>query len=128
MKSRARSLIYSTGLPPASVAASIAALDIIQSDSALTAKPMVKALAFTRRLGLPDAASCIVPLVLGDAETAMAASSILEDAGFLVVAIRPPTVPPGTARLRVAFTAQHPDAEIERLADTIAAHIAWRRT
>ena len=51
--------------------------------------------------------------------TALAAAKKLEDAGFLVVAIRPPTVPDGTARLRFAFTAAHDDADIARLADAV---------
>ena len=78
-----------------------------------------KAKAFTRRAGLPEAQSPIVPVVIGEAEAALAASRLLEEEGFLVVAIRPPTVPAGTARLRLTFTAQHPDAEIERLADIV---------
>ena len=57
-----------------------------------------------------------MPLIIGEADAAVAASRRLADEGFLVVAIRPPTVPAGTARLRFAFTAQHPDAEVERLA------------
>ena len=83
---------------------------------------------FTRRLNLPDAQSPIVPIVIGDAKAALdpLVADLLEEAGFLVVAIRPPTVPAGTARLRVAFTALHPDAEIERLADAIRPHISPR--
>ena len=60
-----------------------------------------------------------MPVIVGDTEAALSASELLRDEGFLVVAIRPPTVPAGTARLRFAFTAQHPDAEIERLADAV---------
>jgi 8-amino-7-oxononanoate synthase len=119
MANRARSLIYSTGLPPATVAAAIAALDLIARDPDLAARPLAKARAFTRRAGLPEAQSPIVPIVLGSAADALAASRRLEQDGFLVVAIRPPTVPQGTARLRLAFTAAHPDAEIERLADLV---------
>ena len=59
------------------------------------------------------------PVVAGATEAALKASEQLRDAGFLVVAIRPPTVPAGTARLRFAFTAQHPEAEIERLANAV---------
>jgi 8-amino-7-oxononanoate synthase len=119
MTNRARSLIYSTGLPPATVAAAIAALDLIVRDPDQAARPLAKAKAFTRRAGLPEAQSPIVPIVLGGTAAALAASRRLEQDGFLVVAIRPPTVPEGTARLRVAFTAAHPDAEIERLADLV---------
>ena len=119
MRNRARTLIYSTGLPPASVAAAIAALDMIEREPAYAALPVQKAKAFTRRAGLPEAHSPIVPVVMGDEETALAASRFLENEGYLVIAIRPPTVPAGTARLRLTFTAQHPDDEIGRLADIV---------
>src|ERR1019366_2070956 len=117
MKTRARTLIYSTALPPAMVAAAIAALTIIESEPELTAKPLAKARAFTSRLGLPEAQSPIVPLIIGEPEAALQASNKLAEEGFLVTPIRPPTVPAGTARLRFAFTAMHPDGEIARLAE-----------
>jgi len=113
---RARSFVYSTGLPPATVAAASAALDIIANDRELVARPLRNARRFTSAAGLPEAQSAIVPAVLGTAERALAASHRLEDEGFLAVAIRPPTVPEGTARLRFAFTAGHTDADIDRLA------------
>lgn len=120
MKTRCRTLIYSTGLPPATVAAAIAALDIIEGDPEYAARPVKKARRFTQRLGLPAAESPIVPILLGDSARTMAAQKTLEDAGYLVIGIRPPTVPEGTARLRLTFTAQHADADIDRLADLIA--------
>jgi 8-amino-7-oxononanoate synthase len=123
LKTRARTLIYSTGLPPASAAAALAALDIIESDAELVARPLAKAQAFTRACNLPLAASPIVPVVLGDPLAALEASRILEREGFLVIAIRPPTVPEGTARLRLAFTAGHPDDEIARLAHIVRERI-----
>jgi 8-amino-7-oxononanoate synthase len=116
---RARSFVYSTGLPPAIAAAAAAALDLIAADPAYAALPLAKARAFTRLVGLPEAESPIVPLIVGDAQAALQASRLLEAEGYLVIAIRPPTVPAGTARLRFAFTAQHPDEEIERLADLV---------
>lgn len=119
MRNRARTLIYSTGLPPAAVAASIAALDLIEREPAYAALPVQRAKRFTARLGLPEAQSPIVPIVIGEADKTMAASRLLLDEGFLVAPIRPPTVPDGTARLRLTFTAQHPPEEIERLADVI---------
>jgi 8-amino-7-oxononanoate synthase len=124
MANRARSLIYSTGLPPATVAAAIAALDLIARNPDYAARPLAKARAFTRRAQLPEAQSPIVPIVLGGAQAALAASRRLEDEGFLAVAIRPPTVPEGTARLRLAFTAAHPDSEIERLADLVRERVS----
>ena len=126
VRNRARTLIYSTGLPPAAAAAAIAALDIIESEPHTVALPVAKAKAFTRRAGLPEAASSIVPVIVGEAEPALQASRLLEQEGFLVVAIRPPTVPAGTARLRLTFSAAHPDDEIERLADIIRTRILGR--
>ncbi|MGH6842979.1 MAG: aminotransferase class I/II-fold pyridoxal phosphate-dependent enzyme, partial [Methylocella sp.] len=125
MQTRARTLIYSTALPPAVVAAAIAALTIIESEPGLTAKPLAHARAFTSRLGLAPAQSPIVPLVIGEPEAAVNASNKLAEEGFLVTAIRPPTVPAGTARLRFAFTAMHKDEEIARLAEAVRALIAF---
>jgi 8-amino-7-oxononanoate synthase len=119
IKTRARSFIYTTGLPPGTVAASIAALDLIASDRELVSRPIEKARLFTRALNLPDPESCIVPLILGDADTALAASESLARQGYLVTAIRPPTVPAGTARLRFTFTAEHRDDDILRLAEAV---------
>ena len=119
MQTRARTLIYSTGLPPPVIAAAIAALDLIEREPAYAAEPLRKARLFTRALGLAEAQSAIVPVVVGATEAALKASEQLRDEGFLVVAIRPPTVPADTARLRIAFTAQHPEAEIERLASAV---------
>src|SRR5215470_6239155 len=113
---RARTFVYATGLPPAMVAAAIAAFDLIEREPGYAALPLIKAKTFTRLAGLPEAQSPIVPLIIGEAEAALAASRRLEAEGFLVTAIRPPTVPAGTARLRFTFTAAHPDSEIERLA------------
>jgi 8-amino-7-oxononanoate synthase len=123
IRNRARTLIYSTGLPPSCVAASIAALDLIEREPAYAALPVQKAKAFTSALGLPDAQSPIVPLIVGEADAALAASEMLADEGFLVAAIRPPTVPKGTSRLRFTFTAQHPDEQIERLASIVRERI-----
>ena len=119
LKTRSRTLVYTTGLPPANAAAALAALDIIASDPELVAAPLAKARRFTRALNLPDATSAVVPILMGEADRTLAAARELEAQGFLAVAIRPPTVPEGTARLRLAFTAGHPDAEIDRLAAAV---------
>ncbi len=128
IKTRARTLIYSTGLPPASVAAAIAALDLIERDPALVAAPLAKARVFTHQTQLPEAQSPIVPVVIGKEKAALDAQAILEDEGFLAVAIRPPTVPAGTARLRFAFTAAHPEKEIERLAEVVRTRVLKRNS
>lgn len=119
IRTRARTLIYATGLPPASAAAAIAAIDLIRSDRDLTGAPVAKAAAFCNGVGLPDPVSPIVPLHLGTADRAMAASALLEAEGFLVTAIRPPTVPDGTARLRFTFTATHHEEDVARLAAVV---------
>jgi 8-amino-7-oxononanoate synthase len=119
MRNRARTFIYSTGLPPAIVAAASAALDVIERDPAYAALPVRKANAFAQAAGLPAAQSPIVPVIVGSEDRALAASRLLANEGFLVAAIRPPTVPEGTARLRLTFTAQHPDEAIARLASFV---------
>ena len=120
---RARTLIYSTGLPAAVVAAAIAALDLIERDPAYAAQPVANAKMFARLVGLPEAQSPIVPVIVGSAEAALASARLLEAEGFLVIPIRPPTVPEGTARLRLSFSALHPQPEIERLAELIRTRI-----
>lgn len=127
LRTRARTLIYSTGLPPATVAAAIAALDLIEADPDFAALPVRKAALFTRALNLPDPQSPIVPVILGDARETLAASALLEAEGYLVTAIRPPTVPDGTARLRFTFTAGHKDEDILRLAKIVRERIISRR-
>jgi 8-amino-7-oxononanoate synthase len=116
IRTRARTLIYSTGLPPATVAAAIAALDVIEANPDYARLPVKKAAAFTRALNLPAPESPIVPLIIGEADATLRASALLEAEGFLVTGIRPPTVPAGTARLRFTFTAEHKDTDIDRLA------------
>jgi 8-amino-7-oxononanoate synthase len=121
LTSRARSFVYTTGLPPASAAAALEALAILEAEPARRARPLMLARRFTARLGLPEAESAVVPVLVGEAEAALALSRALEAEGFLVVAIRPPTVPPGTARLRVAFSAAHAEAQVDALAERVAA-------
>jgi 8-amino-7-oxononanoate synthase len=121
MVGRARSFVYTTGLPPASAAAALAALAIVEAEPERAARPLMLARRFTARLGLPEAQSPIVPVLVGDAEAALALSAALEARGFLVVAIRPPTVPAGTARLRVAFSAAHAESQVDELADALTA-------
>ncbi len=124
IRTRARTLIYSTGLPPGAVAASIAALEFIRASPDYCRRPVEKARGFARALGLPAPESPIVPLILGDAEATLAASAMLEEEGFLVTGIRPPT---GTARLRFTFTAEHDDAAIARLIALVRERIIPRK-
>ena len=118
---RARSFVYSTGLPPMSTAAALAALEIIEQDPTLVDKPLAYAKQFCDRVGIPTPQSPIVPVIFGDNDTVIAVSEKLANEGFLVSAIRPPTVPDNTARLRIAFNASHKTADVDRLADLILA-------
>jgi 8-amino-7-oxononanoate synthase len=120
LKSRARSFVYTTALPPASAGAALAALDILEREPERRARPLMLARRFARATGLPTAQSCIVPLIVGGAERALRLSADLEADGFLVVAIRPPTVPPGGARLRFTFSAAHSEADVDRLAMSLS--------
>ncbi|MGA7436901.1 MAG: aminotransferase class I/II-fold pyridoxal phosphate-dependent enzyme, partial [Luteibacter sp.] len=74
------------------------------------------------QLGLPlmPSSTAIQPLVLGDAGTTLAGARMLERDGFLVVPIRPPTVPPGTGRLRITLSAAHTEARIDALLEALA--------
>lgn len=120
LRNRARSFVFTTGLPPGTVAAASTALAIIEEDSQRTSRPLALAGRFCAALGLPPPESPIVPLILGPAGAAMAASATLQEAGLLVTAIRPPSVPDGTARLRITFTATHADADVDALAAACA--------
>lgn len=122
LANRARSLIFSTGLPPAAVAAAAASLKILRDDEALRRKPLENARRFTEALGREPAESPIVPVIVGEPDRALAASAMLQDNGLLALAIRPPTVPPGTARLRFAFSALHDPEPIERAAALLKEH------
>ena len=123
---RARSYIYTTALPHALAAAARAALDVSQREGwrrervlALTAR--FRGAAATRGVPLSASRTPIQPIVVGSPEAALAASRHMMDAGFWVAAIRPPTVPAGTARLRITLSAAHDEAQIDRLADALAA-------
>jgi 8-amino-7-oxononanoate synthase len=119
VRNRARTFVYSTALPPGVVAAASRALDLIATDRELVRRPLMLAREFTAALGLPAAASPIVSIVLGTAERALSASDTLRRAGFLVAAIRPPTVPAGTSRLRVTFSAEHSHEQVAALAAAV---------
>jgi len=126
---RARTYIYSTALPPMAPAAAIAALDLVDEQPALVAQLQERIAEFRAAcvamdLRLSVSTTAIQPLVLGDAQRAVDASRRLLEQGFLVPAIRPPTVPDGTSRLRVSLSAAHSRDDVERLAGALAAALA----
>lgn len=119
VRTRTRTFVYTTGLPPANAAAALAALHVIAAEPERVAAPLARARRFTSALHLPDAQSAVVPILLGETQRALDAAADLEAQGLLAVAIRPPTVPPGTARLRIAFSAGHSEADVDRLAQAV---------
>ena len=119
IRNRARSLHYTTGLPPGTLAAATAALELIATDNELVRKPLRRARRFAAQLDLEVPESPIVPIVLGDSRRTSRAAEALRERGFLVAAIRPPTVPEGTARLRLTFSAEHGEDEVDRLATAV---------
>jgi 8-amino-7-oxononanoate synthase len=116
IRNRGRSFVYTTGLPPGTIAAAIKALEIIERDPELCARPVANAARFCAALNLPAPESPVVPVILGEARRVMDASAALQARGYLVTGIRPPTVPDGTARLRVTFSAAHTHEDIDGLA------------
>lgn len=117
-----RAFIYTTALPPACSAASLAALRIIQSPEGKQRRERVCGLAAQVRQELTQlgfdcgqSQTPIIPVLLGSSERAVRASALLEERGIWVPAIRPPTVPPNQARLRISLMATHRDSDIEQL-------------
>ncbi|GAA5484326.1 aminotransferase class I/II-fold pyridoxal phosphate-dependent enzyme [Haloferula sargassicola] len=110
---RARSFIFSTAPPPALAHAAVAAIELIRSAEGRSLRQRLRE---NIELLSPDGRTPILPHIIGENEAALAASARLEAQGFLVPAIRFPTVPRGTARLRISLSAVHPPAAIQALA------------
>ena len=118
MVNSARSLIYSTAPPPALAAAALAAVEVIRSGEGKELRRRVSVLAnsLSAALGMPGRpVSSIFPVVVGENDAALAAADALLEQGFLAPAIRYPTVPRGTARLRITVTAAHESGQVTRL-------------
>jgi 7-keto-8-aminopelargonate synthetase-like enzyme len=113
---RARSFVYSTAPPPALAHAAMAALERIRSADGDLRRTQLRENISVLSAKHP---SPIVPVLLGSNEAALAASARLEERGYLVPAIRYPTVPRGTARLRVSISASHPAEAVAALAAEI---------
>ena len=112
LRNRARSFIFTTASTPADTAAALAALAVLRSGEG---DALVARLRTLVERVCPGHPSPIIPIVLGSDDRAVAASSALLEHGLLVPAIRPPTVAPGTARLRITLSAAHTDDDVDRL-------------
>jgi len=114
---RARPFIFTTGLPPASAAAARAAIEVVEREPERARGLLARAASFGTKLraaglSVPHVDSQILPVVIGEAERAVAVAARLLERGVYVAAIRPPTVPKGTSRLRVSLMATHSEADI----------------
>ena len=120
----ARSYIYTTALPPALAQAALTALRVSHEESWRQQHLHLLIAHFQKRaraLGLPitDSMTPIQPLITGSADSALALSQRLQHQGILVPAIRPPTVPEGSARLRITLSAAHDLEQVDRLLDVL---------
>jgi 8-amino-7-oxononanoate synthase len=118
LRNVARPFIFTTASTPADMGAALAAVHVVTSPEGDELRARLRRHVDRLRPGHP---SPILPVVLGDEATALAAAARLEAQGLLVPAIRPPTVPPGSSRLRVALSAAHTDHQVDRLAEALAA-------
>lgn len=121
----ARTYIYTTALPPAVAAATLASLKIIQEEYWRRDKlgkliQQFRSGCEALNLQLMDSQTAIQPVVMGSDTSALKASEILMKKGFWVTAIRPPTVPEGSARLRFTFTAEHTEKHVSELLDAMS--------
>ena len=119
---RARTLIYSTALPPPSVGAALRALELM--DASLVGRMHANARVLRSALGVEESAMPIVPLIAGSPEAALARSAAALEHGVFAQAIRPPTVPAGTSRLRLVATAAHDPEDLRRAATVLTKEVA----
>ena len=121
---RARAFIFTTAPPPAVLGAALGALDVLEKNPGWGADLLRRAAVFRQQLQLfgldtMQSASQIIPIMVGDNARALALAGRLREQGLLVVAIRPPTVPEGTARLRLSVTRSHSETDLARAAEII---------
>jgi 8-amino-7-oxononanoate synthase len=123
---RCRSFLYSTALPPSMAAAALKAVELLpglepRRERALRLAERLRAALARMGIGTLASSTQIVPAVFGADADALAAARILGEHGVLAPAIRPPTVPEGTARLRFSVSAGHTDENLDQLLQALAA-------
>jgi len=124
LKNRARTFIYTTALPPAACAASIAGIEMIEQnpqlvDSLWHNSQYLRSALTARDIDIQQSTTQIVPIITGETEPSLELSQKLYQAGILAPAIRPPTVPRGKSRIRISLMAQHTTEDIDKLVNLI---------
>ena len=119
LRNRARTFVFDTAPSPAVVGAALAGIRVARAEPQRRERATALAQRLAGALRLPSPAAAVVPLQFGAPDAALAAQAALEAAGLLVTAIRPPTVPEGTSRLRFALTAAHDDRDVDRAVDAL---------
>jgi 8-amino-7-oxononanoate synthase len=114
-----RAYIYSTAVPAPVASAAISAIEVMRDEPQRQRRVRELARRVREALNIPGVVSPIVPIILGEEQAALAAAARLLDAGMLVIAVRPPTVPRGSSRLRVTLSSEHTDAEVDQLIDVV---------
>lgn len=119
--------IFSTGMPPSTLGAISAAVDLIQTQEMEDARAHLHALSDSARKAIRslgfncgNSETMILPIIIGDANETLEFSRRLYEKGFLALAVRPPTVPEGTSRLRVSLNAEHTEEDVQRFIDALA--------
>ena len=125
LRHSARAWVFSTAHPPAVAGAALRAVELLAEEPDRRVTLLEKASAFRKRLraaglDLGAAAAQIVPVIVGDAERAVALAARLADEGLFVPAIRPPSVPAGGSLVRASLACHHTDDDLERLAGTLS--------
>ena len=125
LRNKARTFMYTTALPPAVCAASIAGIKLIQEDPSMRVSlwnnvRLIKDKLNSLNINTISSESQIIPILIGDAKKAVKVSKLLYDNGILIPAIRPPTVPANSSRLRMTVMSSHTKHDLERLSQTIS--------
>ena len=131
LTNKARAYVFSTAPPAATCAAALAALDLVEREPERRIGLLATADGLRRVLkeqgwNVAGSASQIIPVIVGDAERATALQALLAERGIFVPAIRPPSVPPGTSRLRISLSAAHTPEMLAKLVEALAAGYAAR--
>jgi 8-amino-7-oxononanoate synthase len=126
---RARSFIFSTAPVPAAMGAAVGMLDVLRKEPNLPAQILQRSADLRAALAeqgwaIPEGRGPIIPLIVGDDAQALALAAHLKEAGHFAPAIRPPTVPQGSSRVRITLTLAHTDADVRRMLKALAAYRA----